>query len=109
MNKLLRFGDSPTQCWSQVLTTSGETVWIGIAQTGILIKKSKWGVFGTKLFEETNPVKAGRIARRLSMNIQNDSIPQGMSNIVLISLTLNAMQCPTAADFVARLNSANQT
>jgi len=109
MNTLLRFGDIPgQQCWSQVKTSAGETLWIGIAQTGILVKLSKWGFFGKKLFEETNPVKAGEIARRISAYIEDASIPEGMTNIVLISLTVNALQCPTANDFAARLRTAQQ-
>jgi hypothetical protein len=109
MNTLLRFGDTQgLQCWSQVKTSIGETIWIGIAQTGILIKLSKWGLFGKKLFEETNPFKAGEIARRLSSYIDDAPIPEGMSNIVLISLTANALQCSTSNEFVARLKAVQQ-
>ena len=69
-------------------------------------KEIKWGIFGTKLFEEVNPFKSGEIARRLAENIKGDEFPEGMSNIVLISLTSNAMQAPSASDFIRLLKTA---
>lgn len=105
--KLLRFGDiQGGQCWSQVKSPKGETIWISIAHTGILVKISKWGLFGKKLFEETNPVLAGRVAQTVNVNVDGLPAPRGMNNIVLTSLTMNAIMSSSAAEFAEKLEQA---
>jgi len=45
---------------------NNDPCWIGIAKTGILVKKSKMGLFGAKLYEEKNIYKAAKTAQELS-------------------------------------------
>jgi hypothetical protein len=38
--------------WANIVMADGSSCWIGIAQAGVLVKKSRMGSFGAKLYEE---------------------------------------------------------
>lgn len=50
MGRVVRFADNQSQCWSRVDLDNGEPVWISVAQTGIVIKKSRLGLMGATLY-----------------------------------------------------------
>ena len=56
---------------------NNDPCWIGIALTGVLVKKSKIGVFGAKLYEEKDIFEAGRTA-------EEDLLALGASNLRLL-------------------------
>jgi len=53
MTELTRFMDHNWKGrWANIRMDMGDPCWVGIAQTGILVKKSKVGWFGAILYEE---------------------------------------------------------
>ncbi len=51
MAKLVKFMDGKFFCWSRVNLDNGEPIWISVAHNGVLVKKSKWGILGEKIYQ----------------------------------------------------------
>jgi hypothetical protein len=51
MAKLIKFMDGKLSCWSRVDLDNGEPIWISVAHSGVLVKKSKWGILGEKIYQ----------------------------------------------------------
>ncbi len=49
MGKLVIYMDDKTHCWSRVDLENGDPVWIIVAQTGVVVKKSRLGLMGATL------------------------------------------------------------
>ncbi len=94
MTELLRFLDDDRKGrWGNIRMDNGDPCWVGIAQTGILVKKSKIGIFGARLYEEKNVYKAARTAQALSEQFLGDLTPDGMWNLVLKSIVNAILHC----------------
>ena len=107
MPELARFvDDNRTGCWAIVRMDNGDPCWIGIAQTGILVKKSRTGLFGAKLYEEKNVYKAVRTAGILNLTYSDDLTPDTMRNPVLKAITNAVLHCRSLAEVVRVLNEA---
>lgn len=79
MTELIRFLDDDHKGrWANIRMDNGDPCWIGIAQTGILVKKSKMGLFGAKLYEEKNIYKAAKTAQALSEQYLDNLTPDEM-------------------------------
>lgn len=65
MSKLIAFKDNGKQCWSRLQLDNGDPIWIGIAQSGIVVKKSRSGIFGAQIFKEKEIITGGDTARHL--------------------------------------------
>ena len=87
---------------------NGDPVWIGIAQTGVVIKKSKVGLFGPKLFVSRDIYHAAKTAEVLDGQFDNNFIPEGysFSNPVLKALVKACMSCSRIEEFTLLVNEA---
>ena len=103
MAKLVDFADSRFQCWSKVELDNGDPIHVNIAQSGVLIKKSRLGFMGPKLFLERDVGKAGKTAMNIAQSIDSYSTPDGMDNPVLRAFTQAALNCTTAAELTSML------
>ena len=65
MSNLHSFTDSKTGCFANVRMENGNPCYVSVAQTGVLVKKSKVGWFGAKLYEEKNAYRAAMAAKAL--------------------------------------------
>ena len=45
--KIMDFKDDKNGCWSRINLADGSPLFISIAKTGVLVRKSKSGLFGT--------------------------------------------------------------
>lgn len=107
MPELIRFLDDDRKGrWANIRMDNGDPCWIGIAQTGILVKKSKIGLFGAKLYEEKNIYKAAKTAEALSRLYPDDLTPAMMQNPVLKSITNAVLHCNSLAEVTRVLNEA---
>jgi len=106
MTKLVDFTDNGKACYSIVQMSNGDPCWIGIAQTGILVKKSRLGFLGAKLYEEKNAYKAAMTAKTLSFKYPDDLTPNDMFNPVLQSITNAVLHCDNVAEVAIVLNEA---
>ncbi|MCL5423235.1 MAG: hypothetical protein M1461_12315, partial [Nitrospirae bacterium] len=67
MSKLIGFLDDTTKGhWAHIRMDNGDPCWIIISRTGVSVKKSRVGLFGSKLYEEKNIYKAAKTAKTLS-------------------------------------------
>lgn len=106
MGKLIGYSDSKTTCWSRIELLNGDSIFISVAQAGVLVKKSKLGIMGAKLFNESNVYKAAMTAKSLNSQIAEYSIPSDMTNPVLRAFTQACLECKSAVEVSVRLNEA---
>ncbi len=106
MGKLIRYLDGKTGCWSRVNLVNGYPIWISVPQTGVMVKKSRMGLMGAKLYNETNVYNAAKTAQALDKEIGQYTTPTEMTNPVLRAFTQVALECKSAAELSVRLNRA---
>lgn len=106
MSKIIRFGDSKYECWSRVNLDNNDPIYISVAQTGIIIKKSNLGIFGSTLYKSPDVITAADLAQKLDANIEKYTTPSGITNPVLKALTQTALDSDTAANFCTKIASA---
>ena len=115
MGKLMGFSDSKVTCWSRLELSNGDPIYISVAQSGVLVKKSRLGIMGAKLYNETNVYNAAMTAKSLHAQItlsddpsviQGYTLPSDMTNPVLRSFTQAALNSNSAAELSVRLNEA---
>ncbi len=103
MSELHSFKDGKAGCYSNIRMDNGDPCYISVAQTGVIVKKSKIGMFGAKLYEETNVYDAAKNAERLH-GLYPDKTPTDMTNPVLKAFTNAALNCRTLAEVTRILN-----
>ena len=108
MGKLIRYLDGKTGCWSRVNLENGDPIWISVAQTGVIVKKSRMGLMGAKLYNETNVYNAAKTAQALDAQISEYVTPSEITNPVLRALTQVALEFKSAAQLSVCLNKALQ-
>jgi tetratricopeptide (TPR) repeat protein len=106
LGALLRFADGGGQCWARVQTESGEPIYISVARTGILVKRSRLGIFGTTIYAECTVVNLGETAHALQCELTADKTPDEMTNPVLKVFTQAALESRDAAELAARIGRA---
>jgi hypothetical protein len=84
----------------------GEPCLISIAQTGVRVKKSRYGWFGPILYNERNVYKAASTAMALSFLYRENQLPAGFTDPVLRSFTNAVLHCSTCAEVAVILNEA---
>jgi hypothetical protein len=100
------FLDNGSQCWARLKLGNGDPCWISVAQSGVIVKRSRLGLFGATLYKETDVYKAAMTAKALSFLLTSNLLPKGFSNPVLSAFTNTAMGCMSAAEVVRALGSA---
>jgi hypothetical protein len=106
MGKVVDFLDGRWGCWASIKLANGDPVHISVAQTGVVVKRSKAGILGAKLFEERNAYRAAMTAKELHFQAGSYSTPPGMQNAVLKAFTQAALGCGSTAEVAVRLNEA---
>jgi hypothetical protein len=110
MAKLVKFKDGRFVCWSRVDLDNGEPIWISVARSGVLVKKSRGGLFGEKLYK-ANAYDANRTVVALCTICLQEGIPEeydllnNMTNPLLRAFTLEAMVSESASQLSIKLNS----
>ena len=106
MTKLVDFLDSDRARWARFRMADGAPCWLGIAQTGILVKQSRIGLWGTKLYEEKDVEKVFQLMLALDMKFPKDMTPSGLWSPAL-RLPANAiLHCGTVDEVHTTLESA---
>jgi hypothetical protein len=104
MGKLIKYCDGKAGCWSRVNIENGDPIWISVGQAGVMVKKSRIGLIGAKLYNETNVYNAAKTAQALDAQIRKYLTPSEMTNPVLRAFTQAALECKSAAQLSVRLN-----
>ena len=71
----------------------GNPCYIAIGPRSIVIKKSKSGIIGSRLFEVRDLKKIERIIRTLTVNFPDDLTPGDLNNRILKSVVNAALHC----------------
>ena len=108
MTTLDRFMDHDRKGrWASIRMGNGDPCWIGIAQTGVLVKKSRIGISGAKLYEERNVYDAARTAQALLEMYADDLTPAEMGNPVLKAFVNAILHCRDLAEVTRVLNEVH--
>ena len=81
----------------------GKPCYISVAHTGVLVKQSRLGLFGPKLFRE-DPYKSAMTAKALAYLFPVRRVPPEISNPILMAFTNAVLQCDTTGQVAIVLN-----
>jgi hypothetical protein len=85
--------------------TNGDPCQIRLSPAGVMVRKSKWGMMGVRLYEEQNGFQAAMVAKALNYLHPIPLAPTGMSPI-LGAFTNAALHCATLAQVSKVFNTA---
>lgn len=108
MPTVVRFGDSKLECWSRVNFENGDPIYISIARSGIIVKRSRMGLFGPLLYSEKNIYNISETAQYLDMLITKYTTPDNMTNPILKAFTQTALDSLSIAKFTITMNTVKK-
>jgi hypothetical protein len=108
MPKILHFSER-VGCGITVRLDSGESCLVSVAQTGVLVRKSRCGFFGAILYNEKNVYLAAKTGMALDQQFPTYILPVEIKNPVLRAFANVVWHCPTAATVARTLNEALNT
>ena len=106
MTTVAHFSDTRVTRYANIRMPNGDPCYISIAQSGILVKRSRLGIFGAKLYEEKNAYHGAMTAKALAYLYPDRITPEGMTNPILVAFTNSVLHCPTTGDVAVVLNTA---
>ena len=106
MTELHHYKDGPNACYANIRMDNGDPCFISVAQTGILVKKTKFGLFGAKLYEEKNVHEAANAAKALQYLYSERLTPPDIKNPALNAFTNAVLHCSTLPEVTGVLNRA---
>jgi hypothetical protein len=105
--EILHFADSPKLgCGANVRFANGEPCMLSIAQSGVWVKKSRFGLFGAVLYNEKNAFINAQRTGALAYLFPNKQFPDGISNLSLRAFFNAILHCSNAAEVCITLNQA---
>jgi hypothetical protein len=105
--QLLHFADDPKLgCGANLRFANGEPCMLSIAQSGILVKKSRFGLLGAVLYEEKNAYINAQRTGALAYLFPNKRFPDGISSPNLRAFLNAILYCKDAAQVSETLNRA---
>ena len=94
MGKVLAFSHPPkVGHWSKVKMNNGDPCWISIGKESVIIKKSKLGLFGKKIFEKGPIIDVYARLTKLDEMFPKKLTPDDMTSFVLKYFTNAALNC----------------
>ena len=108
ITKLILYRDTRNQCWSRVDLASGEPIYISVARSGIVVKRSSFGLLGAKIYQ-SNIHSAAMTAQALDAQTRSYLTPEDMTNPALRAFTQAALEARSSAELASRLNEALKT
>ena len=90
-------------CWSNIRMDNDDPCWIGIANTGVSIKKSKIGIFGRKIYEKGPLINQYVIAEKLNEEFPKDLTPNDIVHPILKAFTNAALHCSSLEELEEKL------
>jgi hypothetical protein len=107
--EILFFADSPERGFgATVKLESGEPCRLSISQSGIRVKKSRFGLLGAILYNETNSDINAQRTGALAYLFPDQKFPDGISSPNLRAFVNAVLHCSNAAEVSRTLNEAVQ-
>ena len=109
MAYLKAYRDTKGQCWANLRMENNDPIWIGAAQTGVSVKKSKLGLFGAKLFISRDIIHASRVAQNLDDRFEDVKLPEDcdITNPVLEAFVKVSIASKTVLELCSNIGSAD--
>jgi hypothetical protein len=85
---------------------NGDPVFIRVAHSGVVVKKSISGLMGRKLYESQTVYEAATTARALTELFPEHVTPPWITNPILRSFINAALHCSSAAEVTDVFNTA---
>jgi hypothetical protein len=105
--QILHFADSlALGCGANVRFENGEPCMLSIAQSGIRVKKSRFGLFGAVLYDEKNAHINAQRTGALAYLFPDKLFPDGISSPNLRAFFNAILHCRNAAEVCVTLNQA---
>lgn len=105
MSRVVRFRDNGRECWARVDLTNGDPIWISVAQSSVVIKKSRMGLLGATLYKEESLMHSSVVATNLEFMIDTNETNSGFS-IALRPFVKAALKANSAAELCSVLRQA---
>jgi hypothetical protein len=93
-------------CGACVRLENGEPIWLSLAQTSVLVKKSRWGLLGAQLYKEEDVYTNARRGIALCYLFPERRFPDGIKDPNLPSFLNAILHCRSAAEVCKTLNEA---
>jgi hypothetical protein len=112
-NEILYYADQKhgirRGCGATVRLESGEPCWLSIAQSGVLVKKSRSGLFGAVRYHEKVVYKNSLCGLALAYLYPEKLFPDNVCDLNLRSFMNAILHCHNASDVTQTLNEAIET
>jgi len=109
-NQILYFADSKQRgCGATVRLETGEPCWLSIAQSGVLVKKSRFGILGATLYNEKTVYTNSLRGIALAYLFPEKRFPDGVMDHNLRSFLNAILHCHSASEVCKTLNEAIET
>lgn len=107
MGTLHSYKDTKHQCWANVRMANNDPVWISVAQTGVVIKKSRLGLFGPKLFVSRDLSQLASVCMALEDELIDTALPSDcdLTHPVLSLFVKACLNCDSVSEFCAFMSS----
>lgn len=103
VGKIVRVSDGAMTCYAVVETPMGDPIWISIARSGIVVKRSSVGIFGQVIFRGS-PEETAIKTQELYESFGDINLPTSVSHPVLRVWIQAAICMRDAAHFVRVVN-----
>ena len=105
MTSILHFSEK-ARCRATFMLDSGEPCVLSVAQTGVRVRKSRYGFMGPILYDEKNVYLAAKTGMTLDALFPERKVPIPIANPVLGAFANAIWHCASAAEVARTLNKA---
>jgi hypothetical protein len=96
----LSFRDDAGRHYAHLRMDDDAPCFIDLSGTGVIVKRSKWGLFGAIIYREPNGFAAAMTAKALYYLYPYERIPDDIGNPMLRAFVNAAMHSSTLTDLV---------
>ena len=104
MTALYGFRDRSGRHRATIRMDNGDPVIVVVTDSGVVVRSSRFGILGRKLYRAASREEASATARRLAAMCNGDLTPPGMEEPLLKAFTRAVLRCSTVAEVSQILN-----
>lgn len=105
MPSLVHFKDTQTMCFALFLFPEKKHIYLGVARTGVIVKQSRFGLFGRKLFSG-DVLHTGHACVYLKSVERQDKAHEEMKMPVLRVFSSSILSSDTISDVADQMDKA---
>ena len=108
MATLFSFQDDDHGMTAVIRMDDGDRVHISVKRSGIIVRNSRLGFLGKKIYESTTYEDAASTATDFNRRYRSHLTPPGMNEPVLKAFTRAVLHCSTVAEITEILNTTGE-